>query len=174
LNAYSQEGLTAELRQGEILSGLMQYEYDPVTNEGEGISHSFSIVVHQDCDLLRDFEDHKKQAGATLNGVLILQLQTEDEIRPKVAGGDIWKRILRNGEERYHLLPKKKEGSELEIPSLVADFRLIFTMPPREIYRQLNAGNLKRNCVLDPPYREHFQSRFAFYLQRVALPDIVT
>lgn len=174
MSAYSQNDLTAELRQGEILSGLNQYEYDPITNEGEEIHHSYAIVVHQDCDLLRDFEEHQKQAGPTLNGILILQLQTEEEIKPKVAGADIWKRILRNGEERYHRLPKKPEGSELDIPALVADFRLIFTMPPREIYRQLHTGNLKRNCVLVSPYREHFQSRFAFYLQRVALPDIVT
>ncbi len=110
MSAYNEEGLTAELRQGEILSGLMQYEYDPVANEGEGILHSYSIIVHQDCDLLRDFEEHQRQAGPTLNGVLLLQLQTEEEIKPKVKESGIWKHILRNGEERYHLLPRASDG----------------------------------------------------------------
>jgi hypothetical protein len=173
LSAFTKEGLAAEFRQGEILTGLIQYEYNSGTAEAEEQLHPYAIIVHQDCDLLKDHDDRKKNKPPSINGLLLLQLEPLDTIKPKLPGSDILRRIERHGEDRYHMLAPVSADHEklgLGMPQLVADFRLFFTTPPAEILRQIEIGTLQRRCMLATPYKEHFQSRFGFYLQRVALP----
>jgi hypothetical protein len=56
---------------------------------------------------------------------------------------------------------------------MILDFKRCFTLPAHDIYRQINpsaGGSARRRSRLEMPYREHLQSRAAFYLQRVTLP----
>jgi hypothetical protein len=171
LNAFTQDGLQAELRQGEILTGLVQYEFDPVKEEGVPKSQPYAMVVHQDCDLLRDFEKREANEDPVLNGILLLELYEPDSIKPIISGNSIWEQVRKNKQERWHFLPSSSVECDQKLPDLIADFRRVFTMPPNEVYRQIKNGDVRRKCVLTIPYREHLQSRFAFYLQRIALPD---
>lgn len=169
--------MDGELRQSEIITDLVQFTYDPAAGEAIETRHPYAIVLSQDCDLLRDYEARPKGRPRVLNGALLFELEPVETARPKLAGSDIFKRIKRHGEDRYHLLEAVPTNLDLlgqGLPQLIIDFRRCYTMPPDEIYRQCalaGAGGSKRRCRLEMPYREHLQSRLAFYLQRVALPD---
>jgi hypothetical protein len=166
-----------ELRQSEIISNIVQFTFHPPTGEVIETSQPYAIVLSQDCDLLRDYEARQAGIPSDLNGVLLYELEPEDIIRAKLPGGDIRRRIGRHGEERYHRLeavPQDVDLLQQGLPALIIDFRRFYTLPAEEIYRQCALGEpdgAARRCRLDTPYREHLQSRAAFYLQRVALPD---
>ena len=170
MNGFTQAGLTAELRQGEILTGVVQYDFDPVAEQGIAKPHPFSMVVHQDCDLLWDF---KRAEGKPpiINSILLVELHVPDK-ENMAKSNSVWEQLVKNKQERWHFLHSSTANSKDKLPDLIADFRRLFTMRPAEIYRQIQKGETQRQCVLDVPYREHFQSRFAYYLQRVALPDV--
>lgn len=172
---FTTEGLTAELRQSEIISDLVQYEVNPDTSEAPNVTHDYCIIVMQDCDLYWDFAKRSSGEAATLNGVLVYEAETIDQFRPKIPKGtDIWKRIRQNTDERYHVLeaiPAEQDLLGKGIPELAIDFKRLFSMPPTEIERQCaRRDQAKRRCRLLEPYREHLQTRAAFYLQRVMLP----
>ena len=171
---YSIGGLDAELRQSEIISNLRQYVVDPTTGSAPFIDHSYSIILTQDCDLLWDYKSRAADEPAVLNGVLVYEAETVDQFRPKLPGSDIWRRVQRNGDERYHFLEEVPTLADLlgiGIPALAIDFKRFFTIPAAEIERQCSgADGAKRRCRLETPYREHLQARAAFYFQRVMLP----
>lgn len=175
--AYTTADLDGELRQSEIITNLVQYTFHAPTGEAIETPHAYAIVLSQDCDLLRDHEAKTAGTSRDLNGVLLYELEPEDDIRPKLAGRDIHRRILRHGEERYHRLeavPPELDLLQQGLRALIIDFRRCYTLPADEIYRQCAMGaedGASRRCRLEMPYREHLQSRAAFYLQRVALPD---
>ena len=169
--------MDGELRQSEIITDLVQFTYYPATGEAIEKPHPYAIVLSQDCDLLRDHENQTNGASTVLNGVLLFELEPVDDIRGRLPGGDILRRIRRQSEERYHFLEAVPVDLDLlgeGLPQLIIDFRRCYTMPPDEIYRQCaleGHDGAKRRCRLEIPYREHLQNRVAFYLQRVALPD---
>jgi hypothetical protein len=177
---YSLKELARELRQGEIISDLAQFVPDATQARdeqgnvrGEFVTHSFAVVVSQDCDLLRDFDERAEGKEGALASVLLYAAQAADEVQADVKSSQLWKRIAQNNNERYHLLEKIGQACDLRgqgIESLVIDFRWFFTLTPLDIYKQIEAGTAKRRCRLDMPYREHLQCRAAFYFQRVMLP----
>ena len=166
---YSKKELDQELRQAEIISDLIQHRYDSELDEVKAEFHRYVIVVTQDCDLLQDYKDQ-------LNNVLLYKAEPASDVRTMVPpGSDIWKRIIQNKDERYHLL--EAIGTEDDcvgkgVPALIIDFRRFFTLPAVEVYRQFaRLDGAKRRCRLEMPYREHFQVRLAFYFQRVMIPE---
>jgi len=166
---------SSELRQAEIITNLTEYVFDPQNGEVEASRHSYCVVLSQDCDLLRDFDDQKAGKPSPLNGVLIFLARPATDLRDLVKGSDIRKRIIQNNDERYHVIeaaPAEADALKEGVPALVIDFRRFFTMSAPTLYYQCGLENgANRRCVLSTPYREHLQSRLAFYLARVALPD---
>jgi hypothetical protein len=132
--------------------------------------------MSQDCDLLWDFEARLEQKTRELTGVLLYEAEPTGQVRARLPGGDILRRIQRHAEERYHLLPAVPPEQDLlghGLPEMIVDFRRYFTVSPDELYRQLSTTDddrAKRRCRLDMPYREHLQVRAAYYFQRVGLP----
>lgn len=165
-----------ELRQSEVISNVSQYSFDPVASEGIRTSRPYVVILSQDCDLLWDFEARTQDRPRELIGVLIYEAEPPGQVRARLPGGDILRRIQRHGEERYHLLPSVPPEFDLlglGLPELIIDFRRYFTVPADELYRQLSIpgdDGARRRCRLEMPYREHLQSRAAFYFQRVGLP----
>jgi hypothetical protein len=155
---------------------LYQFTYDVSTGEVVQTLHTYAIILSQDCDLLWDYEAKIDNQRRDLNGVLIYEAESVADVRARLAGGDILRRIRRHGEERYHFLGPVVTNLDLlgeGLPELIIDFRRFYTLPADEIYRQCateGPNGAKRRCRLDGPYREHLQVRAAFYLQRVALP----
>jgi hypothetical protein len=171
---YTTSELERELRQAELITNLIQYTFDPVASEGLVTRRPYAVIVSQDCDLLWDFQAKVEDKPRDLIGVLFYEAEPTPQVR--LPGPDILRRIRRFGEERYHLLrpvPAEFDLLGTGLPELIVDFRRCFTVGADEVYRQIAiAGEegAKRRCRLDVPYREHLQSRAAFYLQRVALP----
>ena len=182
------------LRQGEILSNLLQLPLDPDKvdlaldpEKGEDnrrtfiqpVYHPFSIVVSQDCDLDWDFKARKNedptQRHKLLPNILFCMVTTAEELRGRSdMKSDIWKRVKGNKDERYHFFQKVEPAWDLlgqGLPELGADFKRYFTIPTNEVYFQLEKSTANRRCRLASPYLEHFASRFSYYLSRVALPE---
>lgn len=156
------------------MCGLTHYDFDSQTGEAEGIVRPYSIVVHQDCDLLRDHEAFNNGMASAIPSVLLIEMFPIDDLMNQVQGQDIRKQIKQNRHERYHVLAGLRAEFDLQnlgLGEMVADFRMIFSISPREIRTQLTTAAATRHANLIPPYREHFQNRFGFYMQRVALPE---
>src|SRR5882724_3231013 len=112
--------MNGELRHWEIITDLVQYTFDVATQGVVEVQHPFAVVLSQDCDLLSDHKAAADGRAPVLNGVLLYELQPLDQI--PLAGGDIKRRILRHGEDRYHLLievPGELDLLELGLPGLV-------------------------------------------------------
>lgn len=163
-----------EFRQGEILSNLTQYRYNPVDDVVDAFLHEYVLVASQDCDLFQDFAKKAGGLESDLNSVLLFPAQPTIEMKGVVpAGADIWKRVVQKKDERYHALqaaPVEADSAGVGWPDLVVDFKRFFSTSTFDLAYQIQSGAATRRCVLEVPYREHFQARVAFYLQRVAIP----
>lgn len=174
--AYAIDGLEGELRQGEIIAHVAQYTYDPVKGRASEFYQDWVIIGSQDCDLLWDYQEMQQEKAGDLNGVILYEAEPALEFKAKFGKSkeDIWKKVIQNREERYHYFEAIQPHLDLVgdgVPPLVVDFKRYFTMPPNELYRQCSlAHGARRRCRLEDVYREHFQSRLAFYIQRVGLP----
>lgn len=160
------------LRQGEVISGLTEFIYDPVTEDVDAESHSFCIIASQDCDLLRDYEARRDGEESTIRSVLFLKVDSKEEARNTI-NSPTWNKVRHNTTDRWHVLEHAEPAQDLAgkgLPPLVVDFRKFFSMPPGEVYRQLEAAeDALRRSVLLSPYREHLQMRMMTYMARVAL-----
>jgi hypothetical protein len=170
---YTRVGLDAELRQAEIISDLTQYQFDPTAPQDvKVITFPFSVILTQDCDLLWDYENRKTSTGSLLESVLFYIASPAIDIKRSI-DKDIWRRVIGNNNERYHLLERIPPECDLEakgVESLIIDFKRFFTLTPEQVYTQCREGMAHRRSRLEVPYREHLQCRAAFYFQRVTLP----
>ena len=136
---------------------------------------NYAIIMSQECDLFQDYSNILEKLECTMMGILAYKMFTVDEIREtNDINSKLWDRIWKNLDDRYHYLeacPKESDLLGVGFPSLVVDFKRYFTVFPPELYSLLKSDQkAKRRCKLERPYREHFQTRSAFYLQRVELP----
>ena len=182
--------------QGEIISGVVQVyvRADSLGPNAEEVNleekvHPYALILTQDCDLLWDFkarttevdgpchvrdekEENRQQAKLVPN-VLLCELTTAEALRPRLAGGEVRRRIMNNQDERYHCLPEAPAVDDRDgegLPDLVADFKRVFSIPTEELYLRLGLGMRRRSLIL-PPYLQHLSSRFGYFCLRVALPE---
>lgn len=174
---YTSDGMAAELCQAEIVSHVAQYTYNPLANTVAETYHDYIIVMSQDCDMAQDFPKIQASENQDMNGVLVFEAMEIDRLfsdSNKTIPGWRRDRIQLNNDERFHFLERCASESDLigeGFPPLVIDFKRYFTIPPEDFYRQCTSlHGAKRRSRLMAPYREHLQSRMAFYLQRVMLP----
>ena len=178
------------LRQGEVLSNVVELRLAPECLAPdaeplfERIVHPYAIVLTQDCDLHWDHRarfpadpnDQTRLEDKKIPNVLFCQADKAEAMRgTRGIKSDIWRRIANNSDERYHVLPdvpaavdKAGEG----IPSLVLDFKLLFTVPADQLYFHLGF-EAKRRCFLLPPFLQSLSSRFSYFMGRVGLPETV-
>lgn len=189
---FSSSPAEGVLRQGEIVSEVIQVHIR-ADSLGEGSAdvdleekqHPYALILTQDCDLDWDFkarapsnqdarasEDNKRQAKLVPN-ILLCELITTEVLRPRLAGGDVLRRIRTNQDERYHCLPSvptHRDHIGEGLPELIADFKRVFSIPTDEFYLRLGLG-MRRRALLEPPFLQHLSSRFGYYCLRVALPE---
>jgi hypothetical protein len=174
--------ITGCLRQGEILTNVVQIRLDPASlNAPEDpvvdfFIHPFALIVSQDCDLDWDFKGRHEEryAAKKIPSVLFCEVTTAAGLRGRSdINSTIWQRIRENKDERYHFLEKIESAQDAAgegLPELGIDFKRYFSIPAEELYARIRSGQIKRRCRLVSPYAEHFSLRFAYYLARVALP----
>ncbi len=169
-----------DLRQGEILSGVVQVRLrvgasfsGPDPRELIEVHHEWVITVTQDCDLEQDFRARNGLAGQDKLLPNVLLCLAQDAAKAQVAGKDVWKRLQQNKDERYQFLervPPELDALGQGMPELVVDFKQYLTLPTDELYERVKE-QAKRRCRLSNGYLAHFASRFSYFQSRVALPD---
>ncbi|HSS77994.1 MAG TPA: hypothetical protein VLV54_14785 [Thermoanaerobaculia bacterium] len=172
------------LRQGEIITDLVQFRLAIETLEAndqvaEYESHPFAIVLSQDCDLDQDWRARQPEAAIDKNAerrllpsILFAQVHEAANLRGRVEGGEMWRRIKQNKDERYHFLQaitQAEDALDRGLPELGIDFKRYFAIPTDEVY-QRSRKDARRRCRLVSPYLEHLSVRFCYYQFRVALP----
>jgi hypothetical protein len=137
------------------------------------VVQEYCVLLTPDCDLLSDYERMQK-GEPFLNGVLLYEADTIAQRRPSFPDNKSWRFARDNRDDRYHFLEAVSTEQDLHgqgLPELMIDFRRMFTISAKEIFRQVGMEDgAKRRCRLEMPYREHLQSRAANYTQRVMLP----
>jgi hypothetical protein len=174
------------LRQGEILTGLIQFI--PVYNESspelekiqfKPIIHPYAIIVSQDCDLDWDYTARQNQDKPykLLNSVIFCQVYTAQEIRHDKTISTIssseWNFVKSNRYQQYHFLEKIPADCELSqegLPELTVDFKKVFAIDAEDLYYQISNNIARRRTILESPYLEHLSHRYHDYQGRVALP----
>lgn len=172
------------LRQGEVISGLVQMQlkiegvdrYPDSSAEHQVLrrDHPIAVVITQDCDLDWDFKDRRAESITKLiPNVLFCEVVSAEELRGRSdIKSDIWKRIRMNRDERYQFLekvPAEKDAVGEGLPEMAMDFKCCFSIPTDEVYLQLRS-EAKRRCCLTAPYREHLSHRVFSFHSRIALP----
>ena len=187
---YAKSVPESALRQGELLSNVVQLfvESHTIAQESHRAiqrNHDFAYVLSQDCDLDWDFDSRTKpnERDRTIPSILLCEAMpattaAEDIMNAEKSANTnksrIWSRVRINKDERYQFFSTIPGDVDLQsngIDELVIDFKRYFTVPTKELYKRIDAGETLRRCQLRSPYLEHLSSRFAFYLSRVALPE---
>jgi hypothetical protein len=178
--------VTGALRQGEIISGLIQtrLQTNSVGSDEPVIDfelHPLAIVVTQDCDLEQDFKarispknDSLSPNNKLIPNILFCQIISAEELKQSNSlNSKLWERVKINKDERYHFFQKVIADDDAigeGLSELGLDFKRYFTLPTEEVYARIEF-DAKRRCCLLSPYLEHFSTRFAYYQFRVALPQ---
>ena len=181
---YQASDKDSSLRQGEILTGVVQYK--PVVGgllqetelSFDAVLHPYTIVVTQDCDLDWDYrarraENH--QLSKLLNSIILCEIAAAREIKDTADNMNSreWKLVESHRHERFYFFEKVPPEYEVEqggLPELTADFKKVFGIDVATLYRQIELGVVKRRTVLASPYLEHFSRRYHSFHSRVALP----
>jgi len=173
--------------QGDILRDLTFFEWNGFQDEGlekfkplKRRKLPYLVVLSQDCDLERDFENRNdidmEDQDKFLQSVLACPAYIAEEVRKgthlaelkltmQSLNKDSWRKVKINSDPRYHYL---KKDSDYQIPNLVVDFKHYYTIR-RDVLYELYLNHYLAS--LNELFREELSHRFSFYLSRIGLPD---
>jgi len=194
---YQSSIKNSSLRQGEILTNLVQYT--PILSEISGdseelpfapIIYPYAIVVTQDCDLDWDYKARKNNnvpPSKLLNSVILCEVETAESVRnitkiperknteeKNFMNSEAWNLVKTQRHERFYFferIPIECELEQIGLPELTADFKRVFGIDVLTLYHQISRGITKRRAFLSSPYLEHFSNRYQSFHGRVALPS---
>lgn len=185
-------GVEKALRQGEILTNVVELQIEPESIQSvdadslydvNPVKHPFAIIVSQDCDLEQgyNFTVHGKgNLRHELTNILFCQALDVDKFRKSDMYRSLFnegpfRRDFRNNDVfRYHFIqedPAALDSHDGGLPELGIDFKRYFSMPIVEVFRRIELGHTCRRTVLESPYRDHFSQRFYSFNNRIALPE---
>ena len=169
------------LQQGEILAGIPEIQQDNPDSPVDftRVNHPRAIVMTPDCDLLSDFSSRQAASEGTqspqrLQHIHFCDLYEAAEIRENNAlRSDLWRRVQRNQDERYHRLPPGKVtgGSDVEHPAFYLDFKRMFTLPTEFLYRCLEIETVQRRGVVPTIWIHDLIQRYFAFHSRIGVPD---
>lgn len=180
---YQASDKGSSLRQGEIVTGVVQY--NPVIDEMPKelqelpftpIIHPYAIVITQDCDLDWDYKARgtNNNPAKLLNSIILCEIGTAESIRSTDGmNRKEWELVVAHRHERFYFfetIPPECEVQQEGLPELTADFKRVFGIDASTLYRQIELGMVKRRAILASPYLEHFSRRYHSFHGRVALP----
>lgn len=171
---YSTSEMSAEFRQGEIITGLEQVVRITDGN-AEVKQHPFAIVLSQDCDLAADYRARRGPGSkSAMNGILLFEAHPLEGFMGNLGfNSKEKKQVMQYDHARYHTLERGTATDDLQaqgFTALAIDFRRYFTLTADDIIGQLTLSARRRTRLVSP-FVEHLQSRAMTYLGRVALPD---
>jgi hypothetical protein len=171
--------------QGDILRNVEHLE--SVNHVGEYVEITKFvfprvIVLTQDCDLEQDHKKRVLQAPKrpTLVSVLVAPLYVAEHVfagdhlvmlempMPAIPKkGSRFEALVQNETPRYHYLNFEKTS---RLPPLIIDFKHYVSVSVDNL-RTLKPDNFE--CKVTELYRESISLRFANYLSRIGLPEVV-
>jgi hypothetical protein len=135
----------------------------------------YAIFLTPDCDLLQAFKARRGSAPSHIVDVLLFAVEASQTAKDRLRWSTKeWSHVAQNEVDRFYFLkeiPSREAELPDGIPDLVVDFKKYFTLPPQEIYQQINDNSCRRLVRLYDLWREDLQRRAMSYMQRVALPD---
>lgn len=169
-----------EFWQGEILSGILEYQWHGPSDEVILVDHPLAIILSADCDLTQDYD--ARRAGnpppdKLLRNVLLCDLYLSDDLfaAGKASGSlnsKLWAHVRNNKSERYHFLAEVPADRDLQgtgFGRLAMDFKNYFCVSILHLQKQVENG-ARRRCRLAHPFAQHLAQRFFYYQSRVGLP----
>ena len=180
---YQASNTSSSLRQGEIVTGVFQF--NPVIDEipkslqelpFTPVIHPYAIVITQDCDLDWDYKARgtNNNPAKLLNSIVLCEIATAESIRSTDGmNRKEWDLVVAHRHERFYFFEKISPECDVEqegLPELTADFKRVFGIDAATLYRQIELGMVKRRAILASPYLEHFSRRYHSFHGRVALP----
>lgn len=187
---FSPSVLNTPLRQGEILSQVIQLipgnpgeipSGAPPAISAEIITHKYSVIVSQDCDLNSDFynreemeanvEKKGKLEPKLLSNVLLCEASMWSSL--SAIGIDSKDRLKKNQDIKYHYLQNVSEKQDLKgvgIDALVISFHRSFSVSTKDLLERIKTAQTDRRAIMNSPYFEHLSDRFTYYVGRVGLP----
>lgn len=180
---YEKRSIT-RICQGDVIEEF-SYQFANLQEEPRSIisiTIPYAIVLTQDCDLEQDYkfrnptpENPVSNNDKYLQSILICPAYLSESFKQgnhlsalsltmQTWGGDRWKYVKTNQNERYHFL---NADITLSIPELIIDFKHYYTIPNKDLY-SIHRTNYKAS--LASLYREDISHRFANYLSRIGLP----
>lgn len=170
---YLASDKSSSLRQGEIVTGVVQYNpvIDEIPKEFQELSftpiiHPYAIVITQDCDLDWDYKARgtNNNPAKLLNSIILCEIGKAESIRSTDGmNRKEWELVVAHRHERFYFFEKIPPECEVEqegLPELTADFKRVFGINAGTLYRQIELGIVKRRAVLASPYLEHFSRRY--------------
>jgi hypothetical protein len=172
---------SSRISQGDI---LRDFEFI-IGGQGHStiqIEFQYIIVLSQDCDLTWGNEffsrDMKKPFNQYLHNILLTPAFPAELVRggehltelygfnsSRITSAN-WKLIKQNSNSRYHYLPA---DIDLQIPDLLIDFKAYYTIPFSYI---LELYSVSYHATINELFRESLSQRFAYFLTRIALPEL--
>ena len=179
------------IHQGDFIKNV-NYIESAIENEGiiqiSQITFPTVVVLTQECDAQQDFKNRKEQSGNTdtdkqhqyLLSVIVAPVYTADDLREGThlselglkcdrITSDQYKQIKQNKNERYHFMKIRIGTSYLEY---IVDFKHYFTVNTETILT-LKKDEKNFNFQLDKLFKESVSQRFANYLSRIGLPEVL-
>ena len=158
----------SDLNQGDVLEAcaivVVRDDFSIESVEDEiGIETRRLIVVTQSCDL----ENGKAPYVALCPIYTLLELEAADA---KFKRQGCWEEVRRGKIEGLYMLPSPRDPS-VNRDALVADFRMIVSLPIAYLARHASEANLRPRLL--SPFVEHFSQAFARFFMRVGLPSQV-
>lgn len=174
---------SSRIYQGDIIRDLkfLVVETDGTVIE---LEYPYAIVMSQDCDLqqaknkgIRQ-EDKVEIQSQFLPNVLLLPAFVGEaarsgdhlikiyDIRQERIVSRKWDVVKRNGDDRYHYLPKKRD---IQVPELLVDFKHYFTLSYDILFNNYSKRYL---ATVNELFRENLSHRFTNYLARIGLPEL--
>lgn len=175
-----------------ITQGDLLRDVSFIISEGEELKkllYQYGIVLSQDCDLEQGSKItiNSQENGASITefnqflpSILFLpafpaetlregeHLVDMYQVKSQRLNGNLWKPIVSNNNPRYHFLPAE---IELQIPELVLDFKTYYTIPFKTIANMHKDHYL---ATVNEIFREGLSQRFANYISRIGLPELIS
>lgn len=192
--AYQRSGSRDRLWQGEILSGVQ--EPQPEHPDGrispdvpgigfELVDHQRVVILTPDCDLLTDYSArtdpspkdaaHQRQRQSRLlQHIQCCDVYEESAIRQaRSLSSDLWRRVKRNQDERYHHIPAGEVAGEegVQHPGFFLDFKRMFSIPTEFLYRSIEVGGVRRQGIIPSIWVHSLIHRYFAFHSRVGVPD---
>ena len=177
------------IRQGDVFSDV---EYVESIRESDGkieirkIQFPLVVVLTQDCDLMFDYQSRQipksQNQNKQLISVIVAPMYNEMYVldgshlselgmtMQSIRKDSTQHKAIRNNQNpRYHHLAVSDSISALQ--AQIIDFKHYFTINVSELEEARESNFV---CKVRELHRESISHRFAFFLSRIGLPDLLT